>query len=357
MNAWNNCKNILVVRADNMGDVVMSTPALRALKQTLDCKLTLLTSTMGGLIKGLITDIDDYIIFNAPWVKATQTATASTCFELTEILKQRQFDGAVIFTVYSQSALPAALMCLMAAIPLRLAYCRENPYDLLTHWLPDEEPYGLIHHQVERDIKLVEYIGANATNTQLSLSFGKNALQNIIGKLNNKGFNITQSPFIILHPGVSEEKRQYPVDMWIEAGKALQQQFKCSLLITGAPAEKETAFAIQQAIGGNCMSVAGLLNIEEFLALIKCSKLVVTVNTSTVHIAAALQIPQVVLYALTNPQHTPWQSPAEVLYFPVKEALKSKSPIINYVSKQINCMAIGYPPAKQIVEAAERLLQ
>lgn len=355
MNDWQHCKNILVIRADSMGDVIMSTPAIRAIKQTFNCKLTLLTSTLGGLIKGSIKEIDDYIIFNAPWIKAPQTATAEKCFDLANILKARQFDAAVIFTVYSQSALPAALVCLMAGIPLRLAYSRENPYDLLTHWVPDEEPYSFIQHQVERDLQLVKHIGAYPGDDRLSLTITQSAVYSTAGKLNTAGVNINK-PYIILHPGVSEEKRQYPVDLWIEAGKALAQHYNYPLLITGATSEKELAGNLEKGISCNSINAAGLLNVEEFIVLVKQAELVVTVNTSAVHIAAAMQTPQVVLYALTNPQHTPWQSPAEVLYFPVSDQLKSKSPIINYVSTQIKAKAMGYPSAGKIMEAAARLL-
>lgn len=351
---WQHCKHILIVRADNMGDVIMSTPAIKAIKQTFNCKITLLTSTMGGLIKGLIKEIDDYIIFNTPWIKAPQTATAERCFELVNILKAKQFDAAVIFTVYSQSALPAALVCLMAGIPLRLAYSRENPYDLLTHWLPDEEPYRFIKHQVERDLQLVQHIGAVTGNSRLLLNITQDAVHSACSKLQTLNIDVTK-PYIILHPGVSEEKRQYPLTLWIEAGKALAQQYNYPLLITGANAEMPVASAIQQGIGSNSTVVAGLLTIAEFAALLKQAALVVTVNTSTVHFAAATQTPQVVLYALTNPQHTPWQSPAEVLYFPVRENLESKSPVINYVSSQLKATTTGYPSAGEIVEAAVRL--
>ena len=57
-----------------------------------------------------------------------------------ERLRAARFDAAVIFTVYSQNPLPAALLCYLADIPLRLAHCRENPYQLLTDWVAEPEP-------------------------------------------------------------------------------------------------------------------------------------------------------------------------------------------------------------------------
>ena len=138
---WRNCKKILCIRADNMGDVIMTSPALRALKETFNYRITLLTSSLGSLITACIKEIDDVITFNVPWVKTDSAADPENCFTLIEELKQHNFDGAIIFTAYSQSALPAAMITMMAGIPLRLAYCRENPYQLLTDWVPDKEPY------------------------------------------------------------------------------------------------------------------------------------------------------------------------------------------------------------------------
>src|SRR5437868_554830 len=84
MNDWKNCKKILCIRADNMGDVIMSVPAIRALKERFSCHITLLTSAMGGLVKGCIEEVDEWMIFNAPWIKSFQAADAAQCFALIE---------------------------------------------------------------------------------------------------------------------------------------------------------------------------------------------------------------------------------------------------------------------------------
>lgn len=65
---------------------------------------------------------------------------------------------------------------------------------------------------------------------------------------------------------------------------------------------------IQTKTGRACFSLARMLCLEEFIALIKEAPLVISANTSTAHIAAACNTPVIVLYALTNPQHTPWES-------------------------------------------------
>src|SRR5690348_16408021 len=113
---WNSLKNILCVRLDNMGDVLMSQPAMRALKETVPGrKITLLTSTSGASIARFIPEVDEIIPFDVPWVKREQpndeNAGKQELRTLVDTLESRQFGAAVLFTVYSQNPLPAAMLC------------------------------------------------------------------------------------------------------------------------------------------------------------------------------------------------------------------------------------------------------
>src|SRR5438105_4290578 len=112
--SWQHCKNILIIRADNMGDLVMSAPAIRALKESFSAKITVLTSSMAAGIVPFIPEINDVMVFDLPWIKAKETIASEEIFTLVQLLKQRKFDAAVIFTVFSQNPLPAAMIAYMA---------------------------------------------------------------------------------------------------------------------------------------------------------------------------------------------------------------------------------------------------
>src|SRR3954468_24669224 len=79
---WSHCKNILCIRADNMGDLLMSTPALRALKESFGAKITVLTSSMAASIAGYIGEIDEVIVYDLPWVKTNAEPDTSSLLEL-----------------------------------------------------------------------------------------------------------------------------------------------------------------------------------------------------------------------------------------------------------------------------------
>jgi len=348
-------KNILVIRADNLGDLLMSSPAIRALKETYHSNITVLTSAMATGIALLIPEVDDVITYDLPWIKSNNAIAAETITEIVKIIKQLKFDAAFIFTVFSQNPLPAAMLAYMAQIPVRVAYCRENPYDLLTHWLPDKEPYTFIQHQVERDLKLVEFIGAQTSDKKLSLKVPPEAGEKTKETLEGSGVDLSKL-WLIFHAGVSEKKREYPKELWIEAAKTMIEEHGYQVLFTGSSSEKSITDELALKTGKGSFSLGGILKLDEFIALIEKAPVVVSVNTGTIHIAAAIQTPVVVLYAQTNPQHTPWKVPHTILEYEVPEELRSKNEVIQHLYKMVYNKEVRLPEANDIVTATLGLL-
>jgi ADP-heptose:LPS heptosyltransferase len=141
-----------------------------------------LTSRAGASIAPFIPEVDEVIPFDVPWVKTSEDRTREDSGEqqllaLANTLRNRQFDAAVIFTVYSQSPLPAAMLCYLAGIDNVLGYCRENPYQLISQWVPDREPLDYVIHEVERQLRLVECVGAVTPDTSLSLELDEGSRQ------------------------------------------------------------------------------------------------------------------------------------------------------------------------------------
>jgi ADP-heptose:LPS heptosyltransferase len=355
MKEWTGCKNILCIRPDNMGDLIMSAPAMRALKETFGCTITLLTSSMAAGIVPFLPEIDDIIPWNAPWIKATGIGEVESFYTVINEVKNRRFDAAVIFTVYSQNPLPSALLAYLAGIPKRLAYCRENPYDLLTHWIPDKEPYCFVKDQVQRDLQLVESVGAVTQNKKLHLQLRNNVWPGVVKKLSGIGVDL-QEPWLIAHAGVSEKKREYSQVLWMETGRKIVQELDHQIILTGNYTERKILQHLKQGIGKNAFNTAGLLSLEEFITLIKKAPLVVSVNTSTIHMAAALETPVIVLYALSNPQHSPWMATGKVLIYEIPETLRSRNEVIRHVDEKFHLKNVPMVMPEDILQAIRDLL-
>ena len=137
---------------------------------------------------------------------------------------------------------------------------------------------------MKRDLALVAATGAKTANENLSLSFSQKRFHTAQKKLAASGVDINQE-YIVIHPGVSETKREYPRDLWIQTAQLIRQHTKKQILLSGARNEKELTDYIEVRAGEGSFSIAGLLDIEEFIALIARAPLLISVNTSAVHIA------------------------------------------------------------------------
>ena len=329
MAGWQSARSILCVRLDNAGDVLMTTPALRAVRHAVaGRRITLLTSHAGSAIACHVPEVDDVIAFDAPWVKNDSADEADAVLALRDTLASRRFDGAVIFTVYSQNPLPAAMLCYLAGIPLRLAHCRENPYHLLTDWVRESEPQERVRHEVERQLDLVASIGAKATDLRLSFALTDDDRRAALAKLSDAGVDVDR-PWLTIHPGASAPSRRYPAERFARVARELAERLDCQIVLTGDATESALAESVRADAGSDVWSIAGALELNELGALIAMSPLLISNNTGPVHIAAALGTPVVDLYALTNPQHTPWQVLHRVLYHdvPCKNCYRSVCPM------------------------------
>ncbi|MRS59698.1 glycosyl transferase [Larkinella terrae] len=349
---WQQCKNVLCFRPDNMGDILMTTPAFRALKASVPGrKLTLLTSSAGAAIAPFIPEIDAIIPFDLPWVQTASRQKRDELPQLIRRLKEEAFDAAIIFNVQSQNPLPSALICYVAEIPRTLGYCRENPYELLTNWVPDPEVIVASRHEVERQLALVTSVGSTTTDKRLSLTVTDLARKEALENLARAGLRLTD-PWLVLHAGVSEVKRRFGAEQYIRAARQLRTETGFQIVLTCSQSEWQYVETIRQGIGEKAYNLAGRLSLETFIGLIAQAPVLIANNTGPVHMAAALGTPVVVLYAMTNPQHTPWMVPNRVLYFEVPKQLRSRNRLLQHFPEPAEPRA----SAEGIVQAVYDLL-
>ena len=181
--------------------------------------------------------VDDVIVYEAPWMKATEPLPDGRAARaMAARLRRGGYEGAVIFTVYSQSPLPAALLCHMADIPLTLGHCRENPYRLLTDWVPETEPGGPVRHEVRRQLDLVASVGFRARHERLGIRVPAGAGQRVAALLGDEVG--AGGPLVVVHPGASAPSRRYPPAGFAAVARRLACEAGCRVVFTGSRAEE-----------------------------------------------------------------------------------------------------------------------
>ncbi|MFP4440044.1 MAG: glycosyltransferase family 9 protein [Chloroflexaceae bacterium] len=299
---WLEAKNILAIRLDNIGDLVMLGPALRAVKETApQARLTLLASRAGATAAPLLPWIDEVIVWRAVWQDLGHLAfDPDRELAFVRQLAERRFDAALIFTSFSQTPHVPGYVCYLAGIPLRAGESKEFGGTTLTTELkpaPDDL------HQTERSLRLVEALGFHVRNRHLVVSIPAAARAAVDGLLTRAGLD-PAAPFVLLHPGASAAARRYPSE---RAGAVAQQlsQHGRQVLVTGVDREAALIETVMARAPG-ARALVGGTQLAEFAALVERAALVICGNTLPLHLADALETPVLVLYAGTDYERQ-WQ--------------------------------------------------
>ena len=301
---WQDAHKLLIARLDNAGDVLLTGPALRAVRnQRPNCHLTLWASPGGAAAAELLPEIDDLLTTRALWQDLGHLPFDPWREQnLVETLRRGQYDGGIIFTSFAQSPHPAAYACYLACIPLRAGQSKEFAGGVLTDPvspLPDDA------HQVDRNLHLVTSLGWDTVSPDLSAAISPEHRDTLGLLLRIKGVGLGR-PFVLIHPGASCPSRRYPLTRFAEVGRSLHRALGCSIVISGGEREVQQAKELAVAIGPGAVSLAGETRVGEFAALVERATAVITNNTFTMHVADAARTPEVVLFAGTE-QESQWR--------------------------------------------------
>lgn len=312
---WKDIRRVLSVRLDNVGDVVMLGPALRAVHENIPgCRITLMASPGGSQAAALLPWVDDVISWPALWQELNNRFGVDPARELAlvDLLRKKNFDAAIIFTSFSQSPYPPAYVCYLAGIPVRIGHSREFGGGVLSHWYQPPPKGG---HQAERNLFLLESAGFTVSDRNLAISVPERARTSAAAILRAHGIEAGKS-YIYFAPGASAETRRYDPFRSAQLARSLAEETGYPVLIAGS--KRETAFlapVLEECDGELVISLAGRTDLAEAAAIISEACLVVTMNSASLHIADAFQRPIVILYSGTEylTEWEPRQSPAVLL--------------------------------------------
>ncbi len=167
--AWRDARRILVVRLDNIGDVIMLGPALRTIRANLPrASITLMATPGGSQAASLLPWVDDLMVQRVLWqdISGAWGLHPERELALVDEIRTGGFDAAIIFTSFTQSPYPPAYACYLAGVPLRIAQSKEFAGGVVTQWvrpLPDDA------HQVDRNLHLLASAGFEPAGADLEV--------------------------------------------------------------------------------------------------------------------------------------------------------------------------------------------
>jgi ADP-heptose:LPS heptosyltransferase len=296
---------VLIVRQDNIGDVLLAGPAVRAVAAA-GASVTLLCGPRGRAAAELLPGAADVLVWRADWIDPEPKRIEPAHVEqLVDSVAARDFTEALVLTSFHQSPLPIALLLRMAGVPRIAAISEDYPGSLLDlrHRVDD----GL--HEVERGLSLAHARGYGLPPDD----DGRLRIRRTAGL---DGRAAALAPYVVVHPGASAPARAWSPERHAELVRTLTGEGRNVVVTGGAQERGLTAAVCRGAAPERVADLGGETDIAALGEVLAAAEAVVVANTGPAHLAAAVGTPVVSIYAPTvpAPRWRPWGVPFVLLH-------------------------------------------
>jgi heptosyltransferase-2 len=286
--------NTILIRGTNwIGDVIMTLPAIAAVRETFpQAKVTVLAKPWVAEVYRICKDIDDILIFQSPGIHHGIAGK----YRLARELQKKEFDAAILL----QNAVEAAIIAWLARIPIRVGYNSDARGFLLTHSVVRTDEIRKVH-QINYYLEMLKSVGFCSLRRDINLTLD-NDYRTIADDILKK-HHIGQNSITI---GIAPGATYGPAKMWFPERFAavadrLINDFSAHILLFGSDSDRGRAEMVQQSSNNMFLNLAGDTSLKEAIALISRCDLFISNDSGLMHVAGALGIPLVAIFGSTNP--------------------------------------------------------
>ena len=340
-------KNILIIRPDAIGDLVLITPALHALRKNFPkARISILVQKYTSDLVNVHPDIDEVIIDD---IREKKVNNLKDYFNYVRKIKEKRFDLGIDFYSFDYRY---PLLMLLAGIPYRVGDRSRVMLSFFYNWGTILKYKDYTKHMVELHLELLKKLGIEEKNPQLNVYIPEEIILKFKVRLSELG--ILDSDFLIgIHPGCGAS-RPWDSNGYAELCDALQQKFGAKVVITGGPREREKAAEIISLCKSKPINLVEKTSLAELSALIKRFNLYIGVDTGPIHLAAALGTPLVLLLLAKNVKPVRW-GPWKTRHFILYPHPASGCPLYCDPGKCRESYCSDKLTVSNILDAAERL--
>jgi heptosyltransferase-2 len=290
-------RRILVKQVNWLGDVVMSLPALRAVRRAYpDAHLSILIKhDLAGFFAGSRW-IDEIIRYR---LRRGLNGLRDRAAIVTD-LRRRDFDIAILFP----DSFEAALWAWAARVPVRVGYKRDGRSLLLTRGV-ERTPAAIEGHQVHYRLRMLRTaLGIDGDPTPVAPDVDDDARGNMLAWLDAR--RRRQGKLVALAPAAAYgPAKEWPAAHWIRLIRLLAERHDAECVLLGAASERQKCEAIARGCGGvPPLIAAGETSMAQLVALLSLCDGFVGNDSGAMHVAGALGIPTIGIFGSTDPART-----------------------------------------------------
>jgi heptosyltransferase-2 len=292
----------IIVRSPNwVGDAVLSTPAVRAIRENFPAaQITLVAKPWVAPVFLHNPCVDNIYRYESEgrhggWLGKVR---------LVKKLRREKFDLAILF----QNAFEAALLVFLAGVRVRLGYATDCRRVFLTHAI-DVDQHDRDGHQIGYYLGILEGASLESKGEQLTIVVSDR--ERVRAEETLRSCKVRpESPLVGINPGAAYgSSKRWPLARYAALCEKIRRLRGAEIIIFGGSEEQAVGQKISSLMKGRCTDLCGRTNLREAIALIEKCRLFITNDSGLMHVAAALDIPLVAIFGSTDPKATGPRNP------------------------------------------------
>jgi lipopolysaccharide heptosyltransferase II len=286
-------KRILVIEPNWLGDVLFTTPAIRALKKANpDAFIGVMAHPRCREMLEDNPNVDRLIAFDE---KSSHRGLLEKIFFIFK-LRKFKFDTAISF----HRSMSKMLIARLAGIKRRVGYYTKKRSWLLTDSIKEEDR---IIHRVEYFLAILDKMGIGDAGKDYDFYIPESAVKEADYILENAGIKKDED-FFIINPGGNWPQKRWPEQNYAMLCKKLNASYGTRILITGAEKDMDLASDIIKSSGHYAVNICGKTSLKQLASIMHRAKMVVANDTGPMHIAISQKTPVIALFGPTSPKIT-----------------------------------------------------
>jgi ADP-heptose:LPS heptosyltransferase len=326
-------KKYLFVRQDRIGDVLVSTPLIHALKEKYP----------NATVDFLLSSNNHFVLENEPLVRKRwiYKKTLSSALEILKTVRSVQYD--FVIDLMDNPSATSTVLCAFAGGRWNVGLSKENAYiyDLVVPLISRKD-----HHIVDRLAMLLTVFGLDPKGTDFSVHYNVQAESTQFAKRFLANSGVEQGKLIGINVSPGEGTRFWGIENYRGLIRWLRREHhENPLIVLYQPSDKAVAQQIVQPFPDVKLSPE-TKTFDQFAAIVEKLSVLVTPDTSAVHLAAAFSIPSVVLYVQSDKDLRIWEPYRSLSESLVTDVDDLRTIALDDVTRAVNRLFASLNPAR-----------
>lgn len=288
-------RRILLIRTDRIGDVLLSTPAIKAVRDAYpNAYIAMMVSPYAEDIVDGNPYLDEVILYDKDGGHKSIFATLKFAVGL----RKKRFDLAIILHPTNRSN----IIPLLAGVPERVGYDKKGGI-FLTKKLKDVKHLGE-KHEIDYNLDVLRAVGIEAKDRALYMPVRAED-ERIIERFFLLNDLDKKDTVIAVHPGASCPSKRWPAYRFGRVADGLIDKYKVKVVIIGGPADVKTVREMGTGMLNNSIILSDDHSLGEVAALLKRCKMFISNDSGPVHIAVAVGAPVISIFGRLDPGLSP----------------------------------------------------